>query len=240
MGKHQKKKDWGLFQGLIKTMLRGEIKDWTSEHQLIEGKGRWYRTRLAPILGIKQVDGVITYPTDACNMEGLIGCGIDVADIKEKEQAMQSQEKEILRLMSAEHAAKEASRLKGQFLANMSYEIRTAIAGVIGMSELLLDTDLSSEQKEFAETIHRSANGLLTVINDVLDLSKVESGKLDLEETPFSLTLMVHDVCKMLSLCRREEGYRFQERNSSRNREGSGRHGRSRSSTANPHQPAHQ
>ena len=146
MGKHQKKKDWDLFQTLIETILRGEIKNWTNEHQLIEGKGRWYRTR-RPIFGIKQVDGIITYPTDACNIEWLIGCSIDVAEIKEKDPAMQSQEKENLRLMSAEHAAKEASRLKGQFLANMSHEIRTPIAGVTGISELLLDTDLSSEQK---------------------------------------------------------------------------------------------
>ena len=148
MGKHQKKNDWDLFQGLIEAILRGEIKDWTNEHQLIEGKGRWYRTRLAPILDIKQVDGIVTYPTDAFNIEGLIGCSKDVTDIKEKEQAMQSQEKENLRLMSTEHVAKEASRLKGRFLVNLSHEIRTPIAGVIGMSELLLDTDLSSEQRE--------------------------------------------------------------------------------------------
>ena len=66
-------------------------------------------------------------------------------------------------------------------MQNRSHEIRTPIAGVIGMSELLLDTGLDQEQRECADNIQRSANGLLTVINDILDLSKVESGRLDIE-----------------------------------------------------------
>lgn len=67
------------------------------------------------------------------------------------------------------------------------------------MSELLLDTTLDAEQRDYAENIQRSANGLLTVINDILDLSKVESGRLDIEEVQFSLTVVLQDVCKMLS-----------------------------------------
>ena len=207
-GKHQKKKDWDMFKELIEAILRGEISEWDNEHQLVEGKGRWYRTRLAPIRGLKRLNGVIV-PNAEGNIEGLMGCSVDVTEMKERERALRSQEKENLRLAAAEHAAKETSRMKGQFLANMSHEIRTPIAGVIGMVEILLDTDLDCEQREWAETIHRSANGLLTVINDVLDISKVESGKLDLEEIPFSLATLVNDICKMLAFAAEQKGIEF-------------------------------
>lgn len=91
-----------------------------------------------------------------------------------------------------------------------SHEIRTPIAGVIGMSELLLDTSLDEEQKECAENIQRSANGLLTVINDILDLSKVESGRLDIEEVQFCLSIVINDVCKMLSFAAERKNLLFE------------------------------
>ena len=207
-GKHQQRKDWDMFKELIEAILRGELSHWDNEHQLTEGKGRWYRTRLAPIRGVKGSDGVTVSSIEG-SIEGLMGCSLDITEMKEREQTLRSQAEENLRLATAEHAAKETSRMKSQFLANMSHEIRTPIAGVIGMVEILLDTNLDREQREWAETIHRSANGLLTVINDVLDFSKVESGKLDLEEIPFILAVLVDDICKMLSFAAEQKGIDF-------------------------------
>lgn len=132
------------------------------------------------------------------------------AAIERRDEKIENSTVSIDLLEKEKEKAEAAVKAKSTFLANMSHEIRTPMNGVIGMTELLKDTSLSSLQQEYTDSISDSAEGLLRIINDVLDLSKIEAGKLDLELTSFNLRDKLEQVCNILSPQAKKKGLKLE------------------------------
>jgi len=131
---------------------------------------------------------------------------------REKEYARKLESeiaKQTSELREANARLEEISRLKSDFLANMSHELRTPMNAIIGFSELLSETPLAEEQLDYTRTIAQSAASLLSLINDILDLAKIEAGKLELERLPFNLAEVVDNVAAMFKIPAREKGVVF-------------------------------
>jgi PAS domain S-box-containing protein len=173
---------WEKFRG----MAAGHYDHYTIEQRFIhkQGEERWLRLAMSLV---RDAEG---------RPRNVIGMGEDITERKLVEEQRKQFE---AALEDARDLALQASMAKSDFLATMSHEIRTPMNGVIGMTGLLMDTELTPRQREYAEAVRRSGEALLAIINDILDFSKIEAGKLELEFAEVDLREAVEDVVGLLA-----------------------------------------
>jgi adenylate cyclase len=191
------------FAQITDHLARSEVID-------VEDSGAWVEQRIAQHhhpdgpFEQRRTDGswmrISERPTAA---GGIVGVFTDITGDKAREAQLEDL---VNSLEEARDIALKSTVAKSQFLANMSHEIRTPMNGVIGMSNLLMETDLDAEQMDFARTINDSAESLLTVINDILDYSKVEADKLELERSGFDLRYCVESALDLVAMTAGRKG----------------------------------
>lgn len=159
----------------IEKYMQGQTDMYRSPQRLRRKDGSW--------MWINDIGKVVAHDSSG-RPARMIGVHIDIELLKKRERQLES----------AKENALEASQTKSKFLANMSHEIRTPLNGILGMTELLLESELDSEQQDLAVTAYRSGEALLTVVNDILDFSKIEAGKIELSPVNFSLINFLRDL----------------------------------------------
>ncbi|MCX5807509.1 MAG: response regulator [Proteobacteria bacterium] len=170
-----------------------------SDMELINNPGqKTYRLNYADQKGINReiITKKATFTNSDGVLAGIVGVVIDITEQKQAEEVMK-------KAMEDSNAANKA---KSDFLANMSHEIRTPMNAIIGMTNLILDTELTQGQRELLEITKTSANALLNIINDILDFSKIEAGKMDFEKIDFDLHITIEDTIDTLAVKANEKG----------------------------------
>ncbi len=180
-----------------------QVQLWEKDFQLVQNGIKFNREET-----ITYPDGTneyfdVSYHPITNEKNFVIGASVHSRNITERKHF----EKELI---AARELAEKATEAKSSFLATMSHEIRTPLNGLLGMSQLLNDTSLTNQQKQFVDAINISGEALLSVINDVLDFSRIESGKLELENKPFVVAKVIHETFHILKIKSDEQGNTLQ------------------------------